>query len=148
MSEVLKNSYEYIEKSKVALLITIGEGKEPFARPIGAFSSQGADIYFLTQKVTDKVKQIKANPIVTFYFEDQGQSYDTFKSLAVTGEASELLQGIEFDKAVEGISVRYPVIKEVIAKGEFGSSAIFKVKAKFVKLVDYTKSPKEVIENI
>ncbi|MDP4178554.1 MAG: pyridoxamine 5'-phosphate oxidase family protein [Bacillota bacterium] len=148
MSEVLTESIKYIEQSKVGLLITVGEKTVPYVRPIGAFANEGSDIYFVTAKATDKVKQINLNPTVTLYFQNEGQPFDTFKSVAVSGDASEVSLGAEFDKAVEAISVRYPIIKQKISSGEFKSSAIYKVKAKLVKLADYTKNPREVIENI
>ena len=49
---------------------------------------------------------------------------------------------------MKGISKRYPIIKEQISNGEFKDSSIYKVKAKFVKLADYTKNPKEIKEII
>jgi nitroimidazol reductase NimA-like FMN-containing flavoprotein (pyridoxamine 5'-phosphate oxidase superfamily) len=148
MSEILKYSISYVEQSKVGLLITVGENGAPFVRNIGAFSSEGADIYFLTGRATQKVKHISLNPTVTFYFENEGQIYQSFKSVAVTGKASEVTEEKEFNKAVEAISLRHPAIKEKVATGEIKNSAIYKVKAKFVKLADYTRTPREVIENI
>ncbi|MFL0196739.1 pyridoxamine 5'-phosphate oxidase family protein [Clostridium sp. WILCCON 0269] len=148
MSEILNESIAYVEQSKVGLLITVGEDNSPYIRNIGAFSNDGANIYFVTKKESNKVKHIKQNPIVTFYFQNEGQSYDTFKSVAVTGEASEVLAGQEFNSAVEGISNRYPIIKEQISNGEFKDSSIYKVKAKFVKLADYTRDSKEIKETI
>lgn len=148
MSKILNDSINYIEQSKVALLITVGVNNSPYVRSIGAFYNEGADLYFVTAKATEKVKHIKINPTVTFYFQNEGQAYSEFKSVAVTGEASEVVESVELNKAIEGISVRYPVIKEKIASGEFNSSTIYKVKAKFVKLADYTQTPREVVENI
>jgi len=148
MSKILNDAKNYIEQSKGSLLITVGVNNVPYVRPIGAFSNEGADIYFTTGKVTEKVKHIKENPTVTFYFQNEGQSIQNFKSVAVIGEAVEILEGDEFDKAVEGISIRYPLIKEKVANGEIKDSAIYKVKAKFIKLADYTRPIREVIENV
>lgn len=147
MSEVLKDSKEYLEQGKVALLITVGEENVPYVRSIGAYANDGFNIYFLTQKATEKVKHIKLNPAVTFYIENEGQPISAFKSLALTGEAHEI-QGEEFDKAVEGISVRYPKIKDSVADGNIKASAIYKIETKFIKWADYTKSPKEAIEYV
>ncbi|WP_294183885.1 pyridoxamine 5'-phosphate oxidase family protein [uncultured Clostridium sp.] len=147
MSEVLDNAVKYIEKSKTGLLITIGEDGAPYARVMGAFSNDGVNLYFETGRKSNKVKHIKKNPIVTFYFQDENQSYDTFKCVSVTGEASEVLQSdADFRDAVEKISVRYPVLKENVDKGEIGDSVIYRVKTKFVKTADYTEDPKEVKE--
>lgn len=147
MSEILKDSREYLEQGQVALLITVGEENVPYVRSIGAYANDGFDIYFLTARAAEKVKQIKLNPVVTFYLENEGQPISNFKSLALIGEAYEIEEE-EFDKAVESISVRYPKIKDSAADGTIKDSAIYKIKTKFIKWADYTKSPREVIEYI
>ncbi|MBC2478141.1 pyridoxamine 5'-phosphate oxidase family protein, partial [Clostridium beijerinckii] len=124
-------------------LITVDENRVPFIRTIGAFSNEGANIYFLTGKEADKVKHINSNPIVTFYFEQEGQPYESFKSVSIIGDASKVTEKDELDKAIEAISVRYPVIKDKVSNGEFQESAIYVVKAKAIKLADYTQSPRE-----
>ena len=134
MSEVIEKSIKYVEQSKVGLLITVDENKVPFVRPIGAFSNDGANIYFLTAKETEKVKHINLNPTVTFYFENEGQPYESFKSVAISGDASEVTENDELEKAIEAISVRYPVIKEKVANGEFENSSIYVVKDKVYKI--------------
>ncbi|AGK98914.1 pyridoxamine 5'-phosphate oxidase family protein [Clostridium pasteurianum] len=148
MSEISNQATKYIEQSKLAWLITVGEDKRPYVRPMGAFFNDGLDLYFLTAKKTDKVKQINTNPTVTFYFENPEQSYDTFKSVAVSGEAVEVLEESEFKKAVEGIGIRYPAIKGNVENGNIKDSSIYKINTNFIKTADYTKSPKEVSENI
>jgi general stress protein 26 len=148
MSKLIEESIKYVEQSKVSLLITIDENKVPFVRPIGAFSNDGANVYFLTAKETEKVKHINLNPTVTFYFENEGQAYESFKSVAISGDASEVTEKDELEKAIEAISVRYPVIKEKIENGEFEKSSIYVVKAKSIKLADYTQLPKEQLVNL
>ncbi|AGF55184.1 pyridoxamine 5'-phosphate oxidase family protein [Clostridium saccharoperbutylacetonicum] len=143
MSEAIEKSIKYVEESKLGLLITVDENRVPFIRTIGAFSNEGANIYFLTGKEADKVKHINSNPIVTFYFEQEGQPYESFKSVSIIGDASKVTEKDELDKAIEAISVRYPVIKDKVSNGEFQESAIYVVKAKAIKLADYTQSPRE-----
>lgn len=149
MSEVLNKAIKYIEQSKTGLLVTIGEDGAPYVRIMGAFSNDGLNLYFETGRKSNKVRQIKKNPMVTFYFQNENQSYNTFKCVSVTGEASEVLQtDDDFNSAVEGISVRYPVLKKNVSKGNIGDSVVYRIKAKFVKFADYTKDPKEVKELI
>lgn len=148
MSEISNQAIKYIEQSKLAWLITVGEDKRPYIRPMGAFFNEGLDLYFFTAKETEKVKHISENATVTFYFETPGQSYDTFKSVAISGEAVEVSEENEFKKAVDGISIRYPAIKEIAESGNIKASSIYKINTNFVKTADYTKSPKEVSENI
>jgi general stress protein 26 len=148
MSQLIEKSIKYVEQSKVGLLITVDENKVPFVRSIGAFSNDGANIYFLTAKETEKVKHINSNPTVTFYVENEGQPYESFKSVAISGEASEVTENNELSRAIEAISVRYPLIKEKVANGEFENSSIYVVKTKFIKLADYTQLPREEIVNL
>ncbi|WP_010235457.1 pyridoxamine 5'-phosphate oxidase family protein [Clostridium arbusti] len=148
MSEVSNEAIKYIEQSKLAWLVTVGENKRPYIRPMGAFSNDGLDLYFLTSKKTEKVKHIKENPVVTFYFENPNQSYEIFKSLSLSGKAIEVLDESEFKKAVDGISIRYPLIKENVENGNIKESSIYKITADFIKFADYSKTPKEVTENI
>ncbi|EKQ58124.1 MULTISPECIES: pyridoxamine 5'-phosphate oxidase family protein [unclassified Clostridium] len=148
MSEAIEKSIKYIEESKVGLLITVDQNKIPFVRSIGAFSNEGANIYFLTARETEKVKHINSNSTVTFYFQNEGQPFESFKSVAISGEASEVTDKDELNKAIEAISLRYPVIKERVANGEFEKAAIYVVKGKYIKLADYSKEPKEQLINI
>lgn len=148
MSEAIEESIKYVEESKVGLLVTVDENKVPFVRTIGAFSNEGANIYFVTAKEAQKVKHINLNPTVTFYFEKEGQTYDTFKTVSIIGDASEVTEKTELDKAIEAISLRYPIIKEKVANGEFEKSAIYVVKGKAIKLADYTQDPKEQFINL
>lgn len=146
MSELLNTSIAYIENAKVGWLITVGENNRPYIRPIGAFSNDGINLYFLTRKDTNKVRHINANSTVTFYFENPNQPFETFKSVAVSGIASEVVDAKEFEKAAEGIAVRYPVIKENIQNGKINDSAIYKIKVNFIKAADYAKKPGEIEE--
>lgn len=148
MSEVIEKAIKYVGESKVGLLITVDENIIPFARPIGAFFTEGTDIYFLTAKESQKVKQINVNPTATFYFEKEGQPYEIFRSVAISGEASEVTEKEELEKAIKGISLRYPVIKEKITSGEFEKQAIYVVKGRTIKFADYTQIPKEQIINL
>lgn len=148
MSEVIEKSIRYVEESKLGLLITVDENKVPFVRTIGAFSNEGANIYFVTGKEAQKVKHINSNPTVTFYFEKEGQPYESFKSVSIIGDASEVTEKDELEKVIEAISVRYPVIKEKVENGEFEKSSIYVVKAKSIKLADYTQLPKEQLVNL
>lgn len=148
MSQLIEKSIEYVENSKVGLLITVDDKKVPFVRPIGAFSNEGVNIYFLTAKETEKVNHINLKPIVTFYFENEGQPFDSFKSVAISGQASEVTENDELNRAIDAISIRYPIIKEKVSNGEFEKSSIYVVKGKSIKLADYTQSPREQLINL
>lgn len=149
MSEVVDEAVKYIEQSKTGLLITVGEDGAPYIRIMAAYSNDGANLYFETGAKSNKVRHIKKNPKVTFYFQNEGQVYDTFKCVSVTGDASQVLPSDDdFNKAVDGISIRYPVLKENVEKGQIGDSVIYRIKTKFIKMADYTKDPKEVKEII
>lgn len=147
MSEIKNEVIEYIEQSKYALLITVGEKNIPYVRPIGPFSNNGLDIYFITSPDSQKVKQATINSAVTLYFQNEGQlnSYKSFKSVSLTGNISRVTDIKEFDGVVEALSRRSSYIKEWINKSD---SAIYKVKTDFFIYSDNEKSPNRIEEKI
>lgn len=146
MSKIVKNALEYVEQSKLGLLATVGDDKIPFIRPMAAYYNKGSELYFVTRKATNKVEHISKNENVTFYFQNEGQDFTQFKSVALSGSAEEVKDQTEFEEAILGIGKRWPKIFERIASGEFEDSTIYKIKSSLLKYADYSKTPKESLE--
>jgi general stress protein 26 len=68
MSDTVVQAIAHIEKSKYALLATVGEDNRPSVREVGPFVNNGLDIYFVTRLDSQKVKHIGMNSGVTLYF--------------------------------------------------------------------------------
>jgi uncharacterized protein len=118
-------------------MITIDENNSPALRYIGPFINSGPDIIFVTSKDSQKVKHIGNNPAVTLYFQDSKQTDETFKSVSITGIASGIPGGKDYDDAVESFIRKAPRIEGWI-KGE--RVTLYKIKALKVQFTDFTES--------
>lgn len=140
MSQELKDKIiEYVSQTRWATLATVRDGKIPVLRAMGSFAPDGLNIYFSTPKATAKVGEIAKNPWVTFFFQHEGQELPTFKNVALIGQAAEVTDDAGLKKAVELLSARNPRFKDRVEKGELKTTAIFKIVAKEVKFLDFSK---------
>jgi len=130
---------DYITKTKFAVLAYVREDKIPLVRSMGSFALSGFNLYFSSGKNTSKVSEIVKNPQVSFFFEHPNQNLENWKSVLVLGRAELLTTGTEYDNAVELLGNRNPRFKERVAKGELAHTAIFKIKAKEIEYLDYSK---------
>lgn len=136
MNGQIKDAVRYIEQTPYALLITVDEKNSPSLRYIGPFINNGPDIIFVTSRNSQKVKHIAANPVITLYFQDINQTVETFKSVAVTGTASQVPEGKEFDDAFESFIKKSPKTGVWIRK-----NTLYKLKAEGIQLTDFSRSP-------
>jgi uncharacterized pyridoxamine 5'-phosphate oxidase family protein len=138
-NQLLPVIQDYIDKTPRSVLATVTKDNIPAIRTIGSFTREGIDIYFYTRKSTAKYAQIKANPVVVFYFQHENQEASTFKNVVYTGKAQEIQEGDLLQRAIAILSKR-PKFKELAAKGELDSVALYRVEPLNIKLLDYGKS--------
>jgi pyridoxamine 5'-phosphate oxidase len=140
MSQELKQKItEYISQTRWAILATVREDKAPVLRAMGSFAPDGVDVYFSTPAATAKVGQIGKNQWVNFFFQHEGQELPTFKNVAVIGKAGEVKDAAELKKAIGLLSARNPRFKERAEKGDLKDTAIFKIKSKEIKYLDFAR---------
>ena len=113
MSNIIDDAKWYIESSQLGILATTGKDNIPHLRVIRAFANDGVDLYFTTNKDTEKVTQINENPNVTLFFQNEGQDFGSFTNLSVTGIAKVVEDKEEIKKAVEAISIRHPKLQQI-----------------------------------
>ncbi|BBB89529.1 MAG TPA: pyridoxamine 5'-phosphate oxidase family protein [Methylomusa anaerophila] len=131
----------YITETRFAILSYVREDNVPVLRSMGSFVPSGLDIYFSTKKSAAKVQGIEKNKQVSFFFEHDNQTLDSWKSVLLIGEAAQVEQESELNKAVALLSDRSPRFKERIANGDLPNTAIFKITAREVEYLDYSKGP-------
>jgi len=150
MSNVINDAIWYIESSQLAILATTGKDNVPKIRVIRGFANDGVNLYFATNKDTEKVKNINENPNVTLFFQNEGQDFGSFTNFTITGIAKVIEEKEELNKAVDAISIRYPNLKKIADDNELQNSGtvIYKVDAKEVKYLDREKSKKAEVVNI
>ncbi|OPY58896.1 MAG: General stress protein 26 [Pelotomaculum sp. PtaU1.Bin035] len=139
MSIVENKVLEYLSQTKLIILATVNEDKEPVLRVLGAFAVDGLVTYFSTNKNTAKVKQIQSNPTVSVFYQHENQEAPFFVNVAVTGKASEVTEKEELDKVIKLISDRSPNFKSRVENNEIIDTIFFRVDPKEVKVLDFSK---------
>ena len=148
MSEMTADAAAYIENSMIALLVTVGERNKPFARFVGPLVNTGLNVYFTTALDSRKVKHMAANPVVTMCFQNPVKTEEEFKSVVITGAASQVPEGKEFDDVLEMLAKKSPGFGKYIKDRGFKKWAIYKVEGTTVQVTDFEKGKKTVSEEV
>ncbi|MDR1191094.1 MAG: pyridoxamine 5'-phosphate oxidase family protein [Verrucomicrobiales bacterium] len=139
-TEIKTNIINYIAATRWVSLATVRDDGAPVVRAIGGFANDGLTVYFSTPKTAAKVEQIQRHPLVTLFFQHEGQELPAFKNAALIGSAAILSPGADYDRAVRLLSERNPRFKERAAKGDLADdTALVKVTPKEVKFLDFAK---------
>ena len=136
MSVDNKEIEKYLNDTKLLVLATVSESNAPALRVLGAFGVDGYSVYFSTKATTNKVKHIANNPNVTGFFQHENQDGSKYIGVNVQGTAVQLSSQADIDKAIAVIGGRSPKFKERIDKDGLGSSLVFRVDPKEVKILD------------
>lgn len=140
MSTDLKTTIQaYINNTKWVILATVREDGSPVLRVMGSFVLDGVNVYFSTPKATDKVRHIGKNNHVSFYFQHEGQELATFKNVALIGLASEVIDLVEYNRAVQLLSAKSSRFREKAEKGQLADSSIYRIDSKEFKYLDRSK---------
>ena len=148
MSEMTADAAAYIENSMIALLVTVGEDKKPYARFVGPLVNTGLNVYFTTALDSRKVKHMAANPCVTLNFQNPPKTQKEFKSVVLSGRASQVPEGKEFDDVLEMLAKKSPGFGKYVKDRGFKKWAIYKVEGTTVQVTELGKGKKTVAEEI
>jgi len=118
-------------------LATIAEDG-PVIRSLGSWAIRGTTLYFSTSQASAKAAQIARDPRISVQLLAEGQEITGLRNLVFNGPAK-LLEGAGRDVAIGAISSRNPRFKERAEKGQLADAAIYEVKAKLVKILDFSK---------
>ncbi|MDT3427061.1 general stress protein 26 [Paenibacillus forsythiae] len=140
MSEGARNQIvEYLNDTRFVVLATVDNEQSPVLRSLGSFVADGYTIYFSTQKNSNKVEQIQGNPKIVLFFQHENQELSSFVNVSVHGTAQAISEPAETDRAIQQLSSRNPRFKERAEKGELQDTVIYKVDARELKVLDFSK---------
>jgi pyridoxamine 5'-phosphate oxidase len=128
---------ELTSQVRFASLATISDDG-PVIRSIGSWAIRGTALYFSTSGSSAKVSQLAKDARVSVQLLAEGQELTTLRNFVLNG-AAKLLEGNARDVAIEAIGARNARFRERAAKGQLAESAIYAVKAKQVKVLDFSK---------
>jgi len=141
--QIKQITHDYIQATKWATLATVRKDHAPVLRVMGSFAAEGVDIYFSTRRKTGKVEDIEKNNLVSFYFQHENQPRDTFKNLAIIGQAHEVTEKDAREKAVSLLSSKNPNLLKRIEIDGWADTAIYKITTQEIKILDYSRSESE-----
>lgn len=133
---------EYLKENKSIVLATLGEDNQPDLRALGGYNFDHFDLYFGTSAKSNKVKQLEINNNVTILAQRENQTIPDFKNVTIYGEAVKLT-GDDYIIGRQKIQERRPS-----AEFEEGIKNIYKVRAKIIKVLDFSKEPENQLTNI
>ncbi|MFT3828157.1 MAG: pyridoxamine 5'-phosphate oxidase family protein [Opitutaceae bacterium] len=140
MSQELKQEIAtYIQNTRWVQLATVREDGTPVVRSLGSFAPASADVvYIATNQATEKNKHIAANPRVSLFFQQEGQTPPAFRNVSLVGEAT-VATGEERQQAIALLVARTPFIRAKAEKNELGDTVVYRVAAKEIKHLDFTR---------
>src|SRR4030042_5107453 len=105
--EVIQQALELVEKSKICLLGTNGEGGSPYIKAILNVKNEGLkNVWFSTNTSSRRVQRLKQDNRASVYYVDE----NTYQGLLLI-DTIEILQDIESKKLLwtEGAEIYYPL---------------------------------------
>jgi general stress protein 26 len=136
MPELREQIIEYVERCRLCTIATVGADGQPSASTV-FFKNAGLDIYFNTDKASQKVQNILSNPRVAIVMQEAGPAPKTdrdIKGIQCIGKAR-ILSDHEIGEAPEAVRARHHVFN----RGESGTSLIIKVTPMKIYLIDYSR---------
>ncbi|AKG34159.1 hypothetical protein VK70_05860 [Paenibacillus durus ATCC 35681] len=137
--EVKDRIVKYLNDTRFVVLATVNSDQSPVLRSLGSFAADGYTIYFSTQKNSKKVEQIQENPKIVLFFQHENQELSSFVNVSVHGTAEPITEPAEIGRAIQQLSSRNPRFKERAEKGELQDTVIYKVDARELKVLDFSK---------
>lgn len=136
MKDYKKSAEVFLKEHNLMVLATVTEDGQPMAHTVG-YAEEGAVLYFSTDKSTQKVKNILANPKVGYTIDmDEDTDWGILQGLQMLGKAFIVEDPIEAEKASELLLEKFPqlanmpqdldliFIKVIPVKGRFFDSAV------------------------
>ena len=131
---------EYISTTQWAILATVREDHAPVMRVMGSFVLEADcfDMYFCTG-MTSKADHIKRNPLVSFYFQHEGEQRETFRNCTLTGPAILTGPGSGRERAIELLAARSARFRARLEAGDVDEEDLFyRIQTKEIKYLDYS----------
>lgn len=130
---------DYIAASKFGLLTYVRSDSAPISRAMGSFAPDGINLFFSTGADSAKVREIAGNGRVSFYFEQDGQAPENWKSVLLIGDAELLEGGDSYGAAVNLLAAKSPRFRERVEKDELAGAAIYRINTREVQFLDRSK---------
>ena len=107
---VIKKMSEYLKSHNTMTLATVAADGKPLAHTV-EYASDGTTVYFVTNRLTRKARNIAANPHVAFTVDEDYLDWSKIQGIQMEAVATMLADKAELEKAA-GIYVgKFPIVK-------------------------------------
>lgn len=133
--EIKKKIVDYLSSHQWLNLGTVDLNGKPMVHTM-AFASEGATVYFLTDKNTHKVSDMKVNQIVAYTVDDDDVQVMQITGIQMQGKASRVTDEKEIGKVLGLMNEKYPLMADLPPNPDI---VFFKVEPMEAYYLDYSR---------
>jgi general stress protein 26 len=116
-------------------LATVSADGTPLAHTLG-YASDGATVYFMTDKNTRKAKNITGNPSVAYTVDEDHTELGRIQGIQMTGKASLLTDNSIIEKVMGIMAGKFPGMSEMPQNPDY---VFFKIEPAEAQFIDNTQ---------
>ncbi len=135
MSDDVKQKVsDFLSSHAYINLATVGPDSTPLAHTVG-YASDGATVYFMTDKNTRKAKNIAGNPSVAYTVDEDHTELGRIQGVQMTGKASLLTDGPVIEKVMGIMAGKFPGLDKMPQNPDY---VFFKIEPMEAQFIDNT----------
>jgi general stress protein 26 len=112
-------------------LATVSQDGSPLSHTVG-YVSDGAQVYFVTDKKSRKAKNIMGNPSVAYTVDEDYTDLTRIKGVQMKGKANLVTDSSVIAKILDGMGKKFPQMKEMPANPDYVFFRIVPEEAYFI----------------
>ena len=126
---------DYLKSHNVMTLATVTADGKPLAHTV-EYASDGTTVYFVTNRLTRKARNIAVNPSVAFTVDEDYKDWSKIQGVQMEARAAIITDKAELEKASGIYAEKFPIVKSFPPNPDF---VFVKVEPTSGFFLDYTK---------
>jgi general stress protein 26 len=130
-NDVLKKITDYLASHPYLNLATVCPDNTPLAHTVG-FASEGATVYFVTDRNSRKAKNITHNPSVAYTIDEDCTDLAKIQGVQMKGSAEPVSDKEVVGKILEMMNKKYPYMADLPQNPDYVFFKIEPIEAQFI----------------
>ena len=130
-NEVKKKVSDYLSSHPYLNLATVCPDGTPLAHTLG-YASDGATVYFMTDKNSRKAKNMSTCPSVAYTVDEDHTELARIQGIQMTAQAEVLTDGAEIQKVLEIMTGKFPNMRDIPENPDYVFYKVTPVEAQFI----------------
>jgi nitroimidazol reductase NimA-like FMN-containing flavoprotein (pyridoxamine 5'-phosphate oxidase superfamily) len=132
MAKDLKDKIsDYLATHPYLNLATVCPDGTPLAHTVG-YASEGATVYFVTDRKSRKARNIASNPAVAFTVDEDYENLADIQGIQMKGMAEEVTDPAVMQRVMRMMNEKYPYMKDLPENPDYGFFVITPGEAIFI----------------